>query len=122
MADAALASRTWIAMRWLRLGLVMFWAAALLLAGLWLIHAPAEATMLIGPLAWSGERRTADAVFFAAIAAISGAQFLFAFLVADDLCPQAPMVLRGFFELFSGALALGALGRGAWLAWGILNG
>lgn len=122
MSETTFSSSMWIAVRWLRLGLVMFWTAALLMAGVWLVRAPAEALTLIGPLAFGGDLRVTDAAFFAAVAAISGSQFLFAFLVADDLCPQAPMVLRGFFELFTAVLALGALARCVWLVWGFLSG
>ena len=36
------------------------------------------------------------------VASIAGGEFLFLFLVTDELCPNAPMVLSGFLKTFFG--------------------
>jgi hypothetical protein len=84
-------------LRMLRLILGLLWAMILALVGLaiWSNQSfllelfPTDASRLI--LAAAG-------------LCLSGAQFIFLMLVADDLCPQAPAGMTLFLKAFSGAL------------------
>lgn len=119
-ATAAITDAVWMLARLARLALCWFWAGIMLLAGLWLLLnniAVAGDLML-----WvSGEpTRIIRIVRLTAMGLIAGSQFLFMFLVADDLCPDAPMVVTGFLEFFAAALALGSLAAAAVLVWAMM--
>ncbi|MCE9590783.1 MAG: hypothetical protein K8S99_09700 [Planctomycetes bacterium] len=105
-----------------RLSLCSFWAGAMLLAGLWLLtHRRYIAAEMLRWLA-GDPVHTVRMIHFTGTGLIAGAQYLFMFLVADDLCPDAPIVLTGFLELFTAVLALGSLAGAGWLAWAMMPG
>ena len=95
--------------RWLRIGGGCVWAAALLLAGWWLWQQGPTA----GRLAPSSGLAVSLAVSLA-VMATAAAQYVFMALVADDLCPEAPMEVTGFLKLVAALLFVMAL---VWLIW-----
>ena len=105
---------TWLA-RPLRLGLGYVWSASLLLFGLWLWEQRTEVVLPLMGWAGTGDLRTWEQIVRGfAVFATAGAQFVFMFLVADDLFPNTPLMISEFLEFFSATLALGSL---AWTAW-----
>ncbi len=105
---------SWLA-RPLRLGLGYLWAAALLMFGLWLWNQHGEVvTSLMGWAPTNDSRAWGQIVRSLSIFAMSGAQFVFLFLVADELFPNTPLLFSEFLEFFFATVALGAL---VWTLW-----
>ena len=89
-----------------------FWAAALLLIGLLLsdreILASNPVTSLF-VLLGRDLQVVRGLCLCLAITAILGSQLVFMVLIADEACPDAPMVVTGPLKLAAGLLAWGAL-------------
>lgn len=90
----------------------VFWAASLLLIGLllldWQILTSNPATslfVLLGPSWQLGK----NLCLYLAIMLIVGSQLVFMVLVADEACPDAPMVITGPAKLAIGLSAWGSL-------------
>ena len=102
MADAhprtagAPAGQGWL-LRAFRLMLAWLWAMLLVMAGLWVWHHQAAMAGTLPPVlarmmpAWT-------------CLLVGGGQFVFLFLVADDLCPRAPVAMSFFLKAFTGSV------------------
>jgi len=98
--------------RWCRRLAGVFWAASLLLIGLllldWQIMTSNPATSLI-VLLGQGLQLGQSLCLCLAIMLIVGSQLVFMVLVADEACPDAPMVITGPAKLATGLSAWGSL-------------
>ncbi len=73
--------------------------------------------MLLGLLLWSmppGLRELAQLVpdglrYSTALLAVAGAQFIFMVLVADEVCPRAPLLMKAACKLAAAAVTWAAL-------------
>jgi len=61
-----------------------------------------EAMELIGMLAGPAPESAYRITRTLGVASIAGGEFLFIYLVTDELCPNAPMVISGFLKTFFG--------------------
>lgn len=112
---------SWLA-RPLRLAVGTVWAACLLLLGLWVWERQVGfGAQWLSPTT-AGPHLGEQVARGLAVFAVSGAHFVFMFLVADDLCPRAAVGVRQFLQFFTGSLSLGALGWTGWLVFSMLQG
>ncbi len=102
-------------MRALRIVLGYLWSVVLLLIGVWLWRHHAEIIAGLGGVLGDDPVVLMRLARCASVFAVSGGLFVYMFLVADDLCPNAPMTLSGFLRFFTGTLAMGTLGWSVWL-------
>lgn len=110
----------WTVARATRLLLCTFWAGSMLLCGLWIMMNGDRVAMELSPWLLDDPERMVRVIRMTAIGLIAGAQFLFMFLVADDLCPDAPMLVSGFLELTMTALMIGAMSIAGLNAWAMM--
>jgi len=89
------------------------WAASLLLFGLRVEGLWTNDAGLI-----PGDEGLWDQVAWGlSLFAIGGAQFVFMFFVADELCPRTPTMIRALLKFLTGVLALSSLIWVGWLIW-----
>lgn len=101
-------------LRALRLVLGYFWAITLGLAGLWIIAHRMELLNML-PAAGSG-------LVVATIGlCLAGAQLVFMLLVADDLCPDAPVTFTAFIKTFAGSIVWMCIAWIAILLWQLIG-
>ncbi len=95
----------------LRLGLGALWAAGFLGAGLWIVSG-------VPQLAGRPQPLPPALLGGLTVLAMAGAQFIFLVLVADELCPRAPIRVKIVCKLTAGCVTWAAL---CWTAWQIFT-
>ncbi len=102
--------------RVLKLVSAWVWSAAMMQGGLWLWQGPPAFLALIAAVLRSDPQAALSVAQALAVCANAGALFNFLLFVVDDLCPEAPLTLRAFLKLFTGAMTWLSLGTATYLA------
>ncbi|MBI1335393.1 MAG: hypothetical protein GC164_00350 [Phycisphaera sp.] len=110
---------TWTVRRIVKLVTAYFWAAGMMLAGLWMLRRSAYATTVVEVVVGLGRLEAYRLTRAWGMCSVAGALFGYMFFVADDLCPRAPMVLTGTLKLAAGLVMWLTL---AWSVYLIVNG
>lgn len=97
-----------------RLVLGTLWAAGFLVFGLVMWAAPVDVGALAGAVSPALIRTLA-------ILAVAGAEFIFMVLVADEVCPRAPLTMKIALKLTAGSVTWLALCGTLWQIFAVLN-
>jgi hypothetical protein len=110
--------RVW---RWGRYSLGTVEAIGLALLGWWLWANAPDLAVEAARAVRIDAQKLATSLGLAALGLFSAGQFVFVFIVANDVCRRVPISIAAGFQWLTGAFALAALAVAAVMAWGLFG-